>query len=202
MALNRKSPIVKRDQARLPEIHHLTESKGASYPPGSMLIASPLEIGKVVQKIPSGTVMTLPDLRHSLANKFKADYTCPLTTGIFLRILADAAEEEGSTASCPYWRVVRADGRLIDRSPGGEAAKPSTSSTRESPSEKPARPVGKLSLLIKSAGPTLKRECPTTFHFALSANPELLSFWISARDGYQEPEPLRSGCPRTVPKPA
>jgi alkylated DNA nucleotide flippase Atl1 len=122
MALNRKSPIVKRDQARLPEIHHLTESKGASYPPGSMLIASPLEIGKVVQKIPSGTVMTLPDLRQSLANKFKADYTCPLTTGIFLRILADAAEEEGSTASCPYWRVVRADGRLIDRSPGGEAA--------------------------------------------------------------------------------
>jgi alkylated DNA nucleotide flippase Atl1 len=122
MARNRKSPILKRDSARPPEVKVLIESKGSSYPPGAMLIASPLAIGKVVRGIPSGMVLTLPDMRNALATQFKADYTCPLTTGIFLRILADAAEEEGSTDDCPYWRVVRADGRLIDRLPGGESA--------------------------------------------------------------------------------
>jgi hypothetical protein len=85
-----------------------------------MLIASPLEIGKVIRNVPAGNVMTLPDLRHHLALRFQADYTCPLTTGIFLRILADAAEEEAGTDNCPYWRVVRAadyfPGRLV-RSP-------------------------------------------------------------------------------------
>ena len=44
-----------------------------------------------------------------------------MTTGIFLRILAEAEEEEGSATDCPYWRVVRVDGRLIDKLPGGEA---------------------------------------------------------------------------------
>ena len=50
--------------------------------------------------------------------------TCPITTGIFVRIAAEAAEEQleqGIERVTPYWRVVRDDGSLIARFPGGAA---------------------------------------------------------------------------------
>lgn len=122
MANKRKTAVEKRDSAPAPVVQVLQEQKGRNYPKGSMLIASPNAIGAIVSRIPQGRVMTIELLRERLAAGFRADYTCPLTTGIFLRVLAEAAEEEGSTATCPYWRIVRPDGRLIDKLPGGEAA--------------------------------------------------------------------------------
>ncbi|HBY63285.1 MAG TPA: hypothetical protein DEH78_25975 [Solibacterales bacterium] len=82
--------------------------------------SSPLAIERVVRTIPEGRVLPLDHLRAGLALQFAADYTCPMTTGIFLRILAEAAVEEHNDV--PYWRVVRPDGRWIDKLPGGEAA--------------------------------------------------------------------------------
>ena len=121
MATKRKTAVQKRDLTPEPYVDVVTEMKMKSYPVGRMLIASPIEIGKIVRRIPEGSVLSLLQLREMLARKFHADYTCPMTTGIFLRILAEAAEEEGDTTDCPYWRVVRADGRLIDKLPGGDA---------------------------------------------------------------------------------
>jgi hypothetical protein len=57
-----------------------------------------------------------------LAGDFNADSTCPLTTGIFVRISAEAAEEYrhmGRKDITPYWRVVKNDGSLNDKFPGG-----------------------------------------------------------------------------------
>jgi alkylated DNA nucleotide flippase Atl1 len=87
----------------------LTEPKGANYPPGRMLISSPQEIAEVVAGIPRGQVMSMSTLRRTLAERHDADYTCPLTTGIFLRVAAEASDEENG--ALPYWRVVRDDGR-------------------------------------------------------------------------------------------
>ena len=45
-----------------------------------------------------------------------------MTTGIFVRIAAEAAEEDrrnGKTRITPYWRVIRDDGSLNDKFPGG-----------------------------------------------------------------------------------
>lgn len=117
-----KSAVVKRDTAAPPAVQHLSSPKGAAFPAGDMLIASPLEIAGAVEAVPEGCVVTLDALRAHLARKFHADYTCPLTTGIFLRIAAEASEEEGpSGRNTPYWRVVRSNGRMIDRFPGGES---------------------------------------------------------------------------------
>lgn len=63
--------------------------------------------------------------REKLAQVFKVDVTCPITTGIFVRIAAEAAEEDlrkGKRRVTPYWRVVRDDGSLIDKFPGGVKA--------------------------------------------------------------------------------
>jgi alkylated DNA nucleotide flippase Atl1 len=86
-----------------------------------MLIATPLEIDKIVRAIPEGRVMTIPELRQELAEAFDADYTCPLTTGIFFRIVAEASEEmlaEGKTDRAPWWRTVGEKGELNPKLPG------------------------------------------------------------------------------------
>ena len=48
--------------------------------------------------------------------------TCPLTTGIFLNIAANAAEEDktkGKVKITPYWRVLKEGGSLNPKFPGG-----------------------------------------------------------------------------------
>jgi alkylated DNA nucleotide flippase Atl1 len=45
-----------------------------------------------------------------------------MTTGIFIRIIAEAAEEdlrEGKKQITPYWRVIKDDGSLNEKFPGG-----------------------------------------------------------------------------------
>jgi alkylated DNA nucleotide flippase Atl1 len=120
----RKSATAKRDGHRAPYMKVLTEAKSTAFPAGRMLIPSPLAVQHVVQQVPAGRVITGSVLRATLATQFGADYTCPITTGIFLRIVADAAEEERSAGAdnhVPWWRVVRDDGALMEKLPGGRA---------------------------------------------------------------------------------
>lgn len=87
-----------------------------------MLIASPLLVDAKIRTIPPGQVATMPQLRQWLADDHDADFACPLTTGIFARIAAEAAEEaraEGETDLTPWWRVVKEDGTLNPKFPGG-----------------------------------------------------------------------------------
>jgi alkylated DNA nucleotide flippase Atl1 len=79
----------------------------------------------LIRKVPRGKVVTLIELREKLARAAGADVTCPLVSGIFVRIVAEAAEEDaraGRSRVTPYWRVVRDDGRLFEKLPGGPAA--------------------------------------------------------------------------------
>lgn len=97
---------------KTPHVKVLTTPKGPAYPAGRMLISSPDDIAAVVARVPEGRVLTLGSLRAHLAARHHADYTCQLTTGIFLRDLAAV----GPVA--PWWRVVRDNGALIDKLPG------------------------------------------------------------------------------------
>lgn len=115
----RRTAVAKRDDAPAPRVETLLEPKGPGFPAGRMLIASPQAIADVVSAIPAGRVITFPMLRAALARQFGADYTCPVTTGIFLRVAADAALEEGRADALPVWRVVREDGACLDKVVGG-----------------------------------------------------------------------------------
>jgi alkylated DNA nucleotide flippase Atl1 len=120
----KKTAVQKRDAAPPARIEWLAAAKGRSFPAGRMLISSPADVGRVIRQIPVGSILTVESLRAVLAAEHQADYTCPLTTGIFLRLVAEAAEEEsgGSPHHLPYWRVVRSGGQLIEKLPGGQAA--------------------------------------------------------------------------------
>ena len=92
---------------------------------GKMLIPRPLDVDSLMRRVPKGRLATVEQIRERLAEDFGADFTCPLTAGIFIRIAAEAAEEDlssGQKEITPYWRVVKADGSLNEKLPGGTEA--------------------------------------------------------------------------------
>jgi len=85
-----------------------------------MLIATPALVEAAVREIPPGQTRTIKQLRAELAARHEADGTCPLTTGIFLRIAAEAAWErqqagESLDETMPFWRVVDPAGPLAKK---------------------------------------------------------------------------------------
>lgn len=107
------------------ELTDMPASWIARYGKGPLLIPTPRLIESLVRKVRKGRVTTIPALRAKLARDHDAAATCPLTTGIFLRIVAEYAEEQraaGVTRITPYWRVVKEDGSLNEKFPGGSKA--------------------------------------------------------------------------------
>jgi len=87
-----------------------------------VLVPTPLLVDGLIRKVPKRKLITVNQIRQRLAKEFKADATCPLTTGIFLRIISEVAEEDrlnGKSKITPYWRVVKDDGSLNPKYPGG-----------------------------------------------------------------------------------
>jgi len=79
-----------------------------------MLIPSPQIIDEFIRAIPKGKSMDVPTMRDELAAKYDAEVACPITTGILLRIVAEAAyeaHERGAPLSkiTPIWRVLDED---------------------------------------------------------------------------------------------
>ena len=93
-------------------------------PRGRMLIPTPLLVARALRRVPRGRLITAPRLRARLAAEAGADFACPMTTGIFLNIVAGATEEalaEGRRPLAPYWRVVDERGTLPPKFPPGQA---------------------------------------------------------------------------------
>ena len=89
---------------------------------GKMLIPTPLDVDALIHRVEKGMLITDKQIRERLARNFHADLTCPMTTGIFIRIVGETAEEDlrdGRGEITPYWRVIKPDGSLIEKFPGG-----------------------------------------------------------------------------------
>lgn len=87
-----------------------------------MVIAHPKDINAIIKKVIKGRLLTQSGIREKLCQKYRVDCACPLTTGIFCRIAAEAAEEDrqaGVKLITPYWRVLKDDGSLNEKFPGG-----------------------------------------------------------------------------------
>ncbi len=89
---------------------------------GNMLIAAPIEYDEVMKQIPKGKLVTSDKIRAFLARKHGADFTCQLTAGIFINIVAHASRERekaGSSDITPYWRTLKKTGELNEKYPEG-----------------------------------------------------------------------------------
>lgn len=83
-----------------------------------MFFAPPIAYDEVMRTIPWGKVITVGEIRNEFARKNNADFTDPITAGIFVSIAAWASEQR-SDDETPYWRTLKAHGELNAKYPGG-----------------------------------------------------------------------------------
>jgi hypothetical protein len=90
----------------------MLEAAFAGIPAGSTLfVATPALLADRIAAIPEGEILEVRALRDALARAHEADATCPVTTGLFLRIVAEAAWDalqDGTPLEriIPFWRVI------------------------------------------------------------------------------------------------
>lgn len=121
----RKSWSEKMQTDQQPKIVKLPPEGWAKMGGRTMLVSTPRDVEALMRKIPKGRVITSALLRQKLADDFGAECACPTSTGIFVRIAAEAAEEDraaGAKRITPYWRVIAKDGSLNEKFPGGAKA--------------------------------------------------------------------------------
>jgi hypothetical protein len=78
-----------------------------------------------MKRVPAGKLTTINEIRAALARRHRATIGCPITTGIFAWIAANAAAEAtvaGQKTTTPYWRTLKAGGQLNEKYPGGLTA--------------------------------------------------------------------------------
>ena len=83
-----------------------------------MYFAPPIDYDKVMKKIPYGKVITVGKIREYFAELSSADFTEPITAGIFVSIVAWASYQR-SEDETPYWRTLKANGELNAKYPNG-----------------------------------------------------------------------------------
>jgi hypothetical protein len=86
----------------------------------NMFIATPLIVDNYINQIDKGKKVSQQTMRKDLAIENKADYTCPVSTGIFLRIVAEAGFEKYQQSKSlkgvtPFWRVIEPNSGLAKK---------------------------------------------------------------------------------------
>ena len=118
----RKSWREKMDKPGLPKVVDIPPKMQKRFGAGSMLIPSPHDVDAAIRAVRKGQVISVGQIARDLAMKYTVHATCPMVTGIHVRIAAEVAEEDaraGKTRITPYWRVVRENGALNPKFPGG-----------------------------------------------------------------------------------
>lgn len=110
------------DNKGLPRVEKISEKMSKRWGSGTVVIPAPMEVDAMMRKVPWGKLVTINEIREALAKKHNATICCPMTTGIFAWIAANAAEEqrqEGKKDITPYWRTLKTGGVINPKYPGG-----------------------------------------------------------------------------------
>ena len=83
-----------------------------------MYFAPPIDYDRAMRLVPKGKLTIITDIRSYFARENGADFTEPITAGIFVSIAAWASFQRGEDET-PYWRTLKAGGELNPKYPGG-----------------------------------------------------------------------------------
>jgi len=114
-----------RDSKGLPKVERITGKMSKRWGTGTVAIPAPMEVNEIMKRVPEGKLITINEIRAALARKHGATIGCPITTGIFAWIAANAAEEQrqkGERDTTPYWRTLKTGGEINPKYPGGVEA--------------------------------------------------------------------------------
>lgn len=106
----------------MPKFQTITDEKSiAKYGGNRMYFAPPIDYDRIMRLVPFGKLLTVGVIREYFANINEADFTEPITAGIFVSIAAWASYQRKEDLT-PYWRTLKANGELNARYPGGVKA--------------------------------------------------------------------------------
>ena len=106
------------DSKDMPKIQILTDRRSIEkYGGNRMYFAPPLDYDRVMKRVPYGRVTTVGEIREYFAKQNGADFTEPITAGIFVSIAAWASDQRAGDET-PYWRTLKANGELNEKYPG------------------------------------------------------------------------------------
>lgn len=107
------------DSKDMPKFQVITDPKSIEkYGGNRMYFAPPIDYDKVMKKVPYGKVITVGKIREHFAALSRADFTEPITAGIFVSIAAWASHQRTEDKT-PFWRTLKANGELNEKYPGG-----------------------------------------------------------------------------------
>lgn len=110
------------DSKDMPKIQTITDLKSIQkYGGNIMYFAPPIDYDKVMKSVPRGKVITIGQIRVYFAKLNGADFTEPITAGVFVSIAAWASYQRSENET-PYWRTLKANGELNPKYPGGMEA--------------------------------------------------------------------------------
>lgn len=110
------------DSKDMPKMQTITDQKSIEkYGGDQMYFAPPIAYDEVMKRVPYGKVLTVGAIREYFARKSGADFTEPITAGIFVSIAAWASYQR-TFDETPYWRTLKANGELNPKYPGGVEA--------------------------------------------------------------------------------
>lgn len=103
----------------MPKVQIVTdEATVKKYGGQRMYFAPPMTYDEIMKQVPQGKLLTVGDIRSYLAQQNGADFTDPITAGIFVSIAAWASHQR-TEHKTPYWRTLKAKGELNPKYPGG-----------------------------------------------------------------------------------
>ncbi|MFN6063187.1 MAG: hypothetical protein ACK49K_07855 [Bacteroidota bacterium] len=116
----KKTWLDKLNESKHPHTVKLMKAFAGIPAESNLFIPSPKLIDEYIQHIGFGKRIDTKTLRKDLALEHNADYTCPVTTGIFLRIVAEANYEklqQGISLKeiTPFWRVIEPNSALAKK---------------------------------------------------------------------------------------
>ena len=107
------------DSKDMPKIQIITDKKSIEkYGGDRMYFAPPIDYDRVMRLVPYGKLLTVGVIREYFAKVSGADFTEPITAGIFISIVAWASYQRKGDET-PYWRTLKANGELNPKYPGG-----------------------------------------------------------------------------------
>ncbi len=110
------------DSKDMPKFQTITDERSIEkYGGNRMYFAPPIDYDIVMRKIPCGKLITVGKIREYFAEKSGADFTEPITAGVFVSIAAWASHQRKEDKT-PFWRTLKANGELNEKYPGGAEA--------------------------------------------------------------------------------
>lgn len=107
------------DNKDMPKFQTITDIKSIEkYGGDKMYFAPPIKYDNIMRMIPFGKITTVGEIRTYFAKLSGADFTEPITAGIFVSIVAWASYQRNNDET-PYWRTLKANGELNHKYPGG-----------------------------------------------------------------------------------